>query len=104
MSLGWGGLSTRDAKLARGSPAGDAACLIVGSEGQARGLPYPVPCGFLGAELPMAWALQKNFGSSLKVSGYRSDVGSVMENLSQYLDYRISRALAKLAIRRVIRL
>lgn len=98
MSLGWGGLSTRDAKLAHGSLAGDVACLIVGSEGQARGLPYPIPCGFLGAEVPIAWALQKNFSSSLKVSGYSSDVFGVMENLSAYLDYRISRVLARLSV------
>ena len=74
------------------------ACLIVGSEGQARGLPYPIPCGFLGAELPIAWALQKNFASSLKVLGYPVDSSSVMENLSQYLDYRISRVLARLSV------
>jgi hypothetical protein len=52
----------------------------------------------------MAWAFQKNFGARLKVCGYSSDVFGVMENLSQYFDYRIRRALAKLAIRRVIRL
>ena len=53
--------SKRDAKLGQGSLAGDLACLILGSEVQARGLPYPSPCGFLGAEVPMAWAFQKNF-------------------------------------------
>ena len=65
--------SKRDAKRAPESPTGECECLIVGSEVQARGLPYPIPCGFLGAEVPIAWALQKNFSSSLKVLSYPVD-------------------------------